>query len=91
MTTLHYDRKKCNRTNLLAAVGKGPERTTPFGISIDVVRIDVPERVWGDLVPTNPEIFGDLRPGVRIEVMDVEVIRLGRRPMWRGRVSLVER
>ena len=45
MMIVQYDRKKFNRTNLLAAVGKGPERATPFGISIDVVRIDVRERV----------------------------------------------
>ena len=91
MTILHYDRKKFNRTNFLVAVGKGPARETPFGISIDVVRIDVPERVWGDLILTNPEIIRDLRPGACIEVMDAEVIHLGRRPMWRGRASLAER
>ena len=80
-----------NPIQFTAAVGKGPARQTQYGISIDVVRTDGGERVWGDLIPTNLEILRDLRCGACIEVPDLEVIRNGRRPTWRGRLRLVER
>ncbi len=80
-----------NSPRFTGAVGRGPTRLTPYGQSIDVVRTDSDERLWIDLVPTNPEIMESLRCGVRIEVTDVEIIRHGRRPMWRGKVRLVER
>ena len=90
MNILHYELENFNRTSFLAAVGRGPKRATTFGTSIDVVKIDAGERLWGDLIPTNPEIFSDLYCGACIKVTEFEVIRQGRRPLWRGKVRLVE-
>lgn len=87
---LHHSPEKFNRTIIKAAVGKGPTRETPFGVSIDVVRIDGSNRLWFDLIPTNPEIISALRRGTIIEVSDLEVIRHGKRPIWRGKVRLAE-
>ena len=91
MSMLQQGPKEFNRTDIVAAVGKGPVRQSDYGTSIDVVRTDGGQRVWGDLVPTNPEIMSQLRCGACIEVFDVELIRNGRRPLWRGQVRLIER
>ena len=81
--------KKNKPASFHGAVGKGPVRHTPYGVSIDVVRIDREVRTWGDLIPTNPEILSDLRCGACIAVVGVEIIRTGYRPMWRGAVRIL--
>jgi|GEM_PF-1730942 len=80
-----------NSNQFTGAVGRGPARQTPYGMSIDVVRTDGSERLWLDLVPANPEMIKDLRCGACIQVKELEVIREGRRPIWRGKVQMVER
>ena len=87
---VHHDPENRNQTSLMAAVGKGPARPTPYGTAIDVVRINGGDRRWGDLVPTNPEILAQLIRGQCIETTGVEFINDWQRPMWRGRVRILE-
>ena len=78
-----------SKTAFIAAVGKGPAHHTKYGKSIDVVKTDNGERVWGDLVPTNQEILEQLVCGACIKVTNVEVIQEAYRPLWRGKVAIV--
>ena len=89
MTRIQDSPKNDKPATFNGAVGKGPVRQTRYGLSIDVVRIDGQERTWGDLVPTNPKVMGDLRCGTCIAVDDIEVIKIRYRPMWRGEVRIL--
>ena len=77
--------------NFEGAVGKGPTRLTSFGVSIDVVRLDGQDRIWGDLVPTNQNILSELARGTCIKVSSARILRGGSRPLWAGYVSIVVR
>ena len=87
MATIH--KTSANSNGFTGAVGRGPARQTRYGLAIDVVRIDCQERTWGDLVPTNPEVMGDLRCGTCVAVDDIEVVETGYRPTWRGTVRII--
>ena len=89
MCNLQESAHNSNPDRFTGAVGKGPARQTKFGMSIDVVRTDNGERVWGDLVPTNQEVLEHLVCGTCFEVTDVEVIKDGYRPLWRGKVAII--
>lgn len=79
------------KSTFVGAIGKGPARQTAYGLSRDVVRTDGEDRVWGDLIPTNPQVLDILQCGDTIEVHGVKIVKDGHRPMWKGEVAVLQK
>ena len=76
----------CNPTiQFRGAVGKGPARPTPYGLAMDIVDLSCGQRIWCDVVPTNPEVLRHLSCGDVVEV-NGEVVRPSQRKVIRGKI-----